>query len=250
MNLNGRNALVTAAAKHLGAAVVKAFARNGANVAINYRSSRKEAESLAEDLTSEYGGTHITVQADVGDPDDVKQMVETVDSRLGPVSVLVNNAGPFSKTPYLRMEEAEWDDVIDSNLKASYLCATAVAPAMKSDGWGRIINISAVSAYVRNRSVYGLSKASLHTLTESLALELGPEVTVNAVAPGQIAESLDEMSGIDPNWAESVVASTPLRRLVTRREVAEIVTLMCTEPFDMVTGVVLPVEGGLRLPRF
>lgn len=250
MSLDGRTVLVSAGARHLGAQIVEAFAEKGANVAINYRSSRGEAEALAERLTAEYGGTHIAVQADVGFGADVNRMVETVDSRLGPVTVLVNNAGPFSKTPYVDMEETEWDDVIDSNLKASYLCAAAVAPAMKSEGWGRIINISAVSAYVRNRSVYGLSKASLHTLTESLALELGPEVTVNAIAPGQIAESLEEMSGIDPTWAESVAASTPLGRLVTRREVAELVTLLCTEPFDMVTGVVLPVEGGLRLPRF
>jgi NAD(P)-dependent dehydrogenase (short-subunit alcohol dehydrogenase family) len=148
------------------------------------------------------------------------------------------------------MEEAEWDEVLDSNLKAAYLFASAVGPAMKREGWGRIINISAVSAFVRNRSIYGLSKAALHTLTESLAIELAPEVTVNVIAPGQILESLQEMSGIDPIWAESVVAQTPLGRLVTRKEIAETVALLCTEPFDMVTGIVLPVDGGLRLPRF
>lgn len=250
MRLDGRNAVVTGGAKHLGVAIVESFAERGANVAINYRNSREEAEALAERLTASHGGTHIAVKGDVTDPDEVSRMVQTVESQLGPVGVLVNNAGPFSKTPFTQMEEAEWDEVLDSNLKAAYLCASAVAPAMKREGWGRIVNISAVSAFVRNRSIYGLSKASLHTLTESLALELAPEVTVNAIAPGQILESLQEMSGIDPNWAESVVARTPLGRLVTRREIAETVAELCTERFDMVTGAVLPVDGGLRLPRF
>lgn len=250
MSLDGKTVLVSAGARHLGAQIVEAFAEKGANVAINYRNSRDEAEALAQRITTDYSGNHMSVQADVSSRDHVRRMIETVGSRLGPVGVLVNNAGPFSKTPYIEMQEAEWDEIIDSNLKASYLCASAVAPGMKAEGWGRIINISAVSAFVRNRSVYGLSKASLHTLTESLALELGPEVTVNAIAPGQIAESLEEMSGIDPTWADSVAASTALGRLVTRKEVAELVTILCTQPFDMVTGVVLPVEGGLRLPRF
>lgn len=148
------------------------------------------------------------------------------------------------------MAEKEWDEVVGSNLKAAYLCAAGFAPAMRKEGWGRIVNVSAVSAYVRNRSVYGLVKASLHTLTESLAIELGPEVTVNALAPGQIVESLGDMTSIDPAWAESVSNETPMGRLVTRAEVAELAVLLCSEPFDLVTGAVLPVEGGLRIPSF
>jgi NAD(P)-dependent dehydrogenase (short-subunit alcohol dehydrogenase family) len=250
MTMNGRNVLVTAGAKHLGAAIVEAFATRGANSAINYRNSRREAEALAQHLTARYGGTHIVVQADAANKEDVSQMIEQAESHLGSVDILVNNAGPFSKTPFTQMSENEWDEVLDSNLKAAYLCTAAAAPAMRSRGWGRIVNVSAVSAFVRNRSIYGLSKAAIHTLTESLALELAPEVTVNAIAPGQILESLQEMSGIDPTWADSVVAQTPLGRLVTRKEVAEIVVELCTEPFDMVTGVVVPIDGGLRLPRF
>lgn len=250
MSIDGTNVLITAGAKHLGAAIAKVFAQRGANTTINYRTSRREAEDLAERLTVDHGGAHIAVQADVTDSKDVTRMISQVESQIGPVDILVNNAGPFSKTPFAEMAEEEWDEVLDANLKAAYLCSAAVAGSMRSNGWGRIINISAVSAFVRNRSIYGLSKASLHTLTESMAFELAPEVTVNAIAPGQILESLQEMSGIDPNWAESVAQRTPLGRLVTRSEVAEIVAELCTEPFDMVTGAVVPIDGGLRLPRF
>lgn len=250
MSIDGTNVLITAGAKHLGAAIAQAFAQRGANTMINYRTSRLEAEDLAERLTADHGGTHIAVQADVTESEAVARMMLEVESQIGPVDILVNNAGPFSKTPFAEMAEGEWDEVLDANLKAAYLCAAAVAGPMKRKGRGRIINVSAVSAFVRNRSIYGLSKASLHTLTESLSLELAPEVTVNAIAPGQILESLQEMSGIDPNWAESVAQRTPLGRLVTRSEVAEIVVELCTEPFDMVTGAVVPIDGGLRLPRF
>ena len=250
MTVNGRNVLVTAGAKHLGAAIVEAFAKRGANSAINYRNSRQEAVALAEQLRARYGGNHIVLQADVAKKEDVTRMINEAESRLGSVDVLVNNAGPFSKTPFTEMAENEWDEVLDSNLKAAYLCAAAAAPAMRRRGWGRIVNVSAVSAFVRNRSIYGLSKAAMHTLTESLALELAPEVTVNAIAPGQILESLQEMSGIDQSWAESVTARTPLGRLVTRQEVADIVVELCAETFDMVTGVVVPIDGGLRIPRF
>jgi NAD(P)-dependent dehydrogenase (short-subunit alcohol dehydrogenase family) len=168
----------------------------------------------------------------------------------GGVDVLVNNAGPYDRTPFLELSEADWDRVWDANVASIYRCTKVVAPTMRSRGWGRIVNLSAVSAHVRNRSIYGLAKSSVEVLTEQLALELGPEITVNAVAPGQIRESLDEMAGIDAGWAAQVTARTPLQRLPTRREVAELVVLLCSPIFDAVSGVTIPIDGGLRLPRF
>jgi NAD(P)-dependent dehydrogenase (short-subunit alcohol dehydrogenase family) len=103
---------------------------------------------------------------------------------------------------------------------------------------------------VRNRSIYGLAKSAIVTITEQLALELAPEITVNAVAPGQIVESLDDLGEFSADWAQRVTARTPMKRLVTRRELAEVVYLLCTPAFDMVTGVTIPVDGGLRLPSF
>ena len=248
--LNGKKALVTAGAGKLGAEICLTLAGAGVDVAVNYRNSRDEAMALVDHITARFGGNHAAVGADVGVAEDVARMVNETRSALGAVDILINNAGPFSKTPFVDLAEEEWDTVLESNVTATYACSAAVAPGMREAGWGRIVNLSAVSAYVRNRSIYGLAKAAIHTLTESLALELGPEITVNAVAPGQIAESLDEMAGIDEDWARSVVDATPAGRLVTRAEVANLIVNLCLPTFDMVTGQVVAIDGGLRLPRF
>jgi NAD(P)-dependent dehydrogenase (short-subunit alcohol dehydrogenase family) len=121
---------------------------------------------------------------------------------------------------------------------------------MRASGWGRIINVAGADAYLRNHSVYGLAKAGLIFLTEELAVELAPEVTVNAVAPGQMAESAPDVGAIDPTWVPRVTAQTPLGRLVSRSEVAEVVARLCHPAFDMVTGATIPIDGGFRLPRF
>lgn len=248
--MKDRNVLVTAGSKNLGESIARRFAAAGANVIVNYRSSSLAAELLVDFMSSRFGGKHLAARADVSDAEQVDRMMKEVVDAVGPVDVLVNNAGPYEATPYLEMNNSQWDVAVASNLKASYLMARAVAPGMREKGWGRIVNLSAVSAFVRNRSVYGLAKASIHTLTESLALELAPEVNVNAVAPGQVQESLDEMAGINPEWAESVIRSTPVGRLVTRDEVADLVLALCGPPFDVVTGAVIPVDGGLRLQSF
>jgi len=125
-----------------------------------------------------------------------------------------------------------------------------VVPAMRAAGWGRIVLLSAGSAALRNHSIYGLAKQAVEFLTEELALELGPEITVNAVAPGQIAESADDIAEFDAGFVERAIAHTPAGRLVTREEVAELVALLCGPAFDMVTGATLPIDGGWRLPRF
>jgi NAD(P)-dependent dehydrogenase (short-subunit alcohol dehydrogenase family) len=121
---------------------------------------------------------------------------------------------------------------------------------MKSAGWGRIVNISAASYVLRNHSIYGLAKDALIFLTEELAVELGPEVTVNAVAPGQIDESAADIAEFDPTFVDRSIEATPAGRLVTRREVAEIVAALCSPTFTVVTGATIPVDGGFRLRSF
>jgi len=246
--MQGKRALVTGASRNLGVAIAERYAVSGMLVAINYHSSRRHAEHLAATLP---GGPHVAVPGDVTDPAAVEEMGAAAAEGLGgPIDVLVNNAGPYGMTPFTEMDEEEWHRVWDGNVRASYLAVRSVAPGMRASGWGRVINLSAVSAWVRNRSIYGLAKAAIGFLTEELALELAPEVTVNAVAPGQILESLDELGEFSETWAVKVTDGTPMGRLVTRSEVAEVVYLLCTPAFDMVTGTVIPVDGGLRLPRF
>jgi 3-oxoacyl-[acyl-carrier protein] reductase len=249
--LDGKRALVTGASRNLGPEIAHRLARAGMSIAVNYRTSRSEAEELVASLSSSSGRRHTAVSADMTKPDEVDAAVSRAAADLGgPIDVLVNNTGPFGMTAFTEMSEEEWDRVWDGNVKATYLATRSVVPGMRDSGWGRIINISAVSAFIRNRSIYGLAKAAIGVLTEELALELAPVITVNAVAPGQILESLADLGEFAADWAEQVTARTPAGRLATRAEIAEIVYLLCTPPFDMVTGSVVPVDGGLRLPRF
>jgi len=249
--LEGKAALVTAGSRKLGAAITTALASRGADVAVNYRESSDVAEALVDSL-SHGGGAHVAVRGDVGTPEGTRRLLEDAGSALGgrAIQVLVNNCGPFAMTPFAEMPEEEWDRIWDTNVKAAYVAAQELAPGMTSSGWGRIINVSAGSAYLRNHSIYTLAKASLQTLTESIAVELGPEITVNSIAPGQIAESAQDIAEFDPDFVERAVAHTPLGRLVTRAEVAAIAAELCGPLFSSVTGVTIPIDGGWHLPRF
>ena len=169
---------------------------------------------------------------------------------MGKIDIVVNNAGPFNMDRFVELEERIWDLVMDINLKAIYLTAHELAPQMKTNGWGRIVDICAGSAYVRNHSVYTLAKKGVEVITESLAYELGPEITVNAVAPGQINESLSDIHKVDPTFGERYMNHAPLRRLVTRAEIANIIALLCTPAFETMTGMTIRVDGGAEIPRF
>ena len=242
----GARALVMASSRNLGAEIARSLAAAGATVAITYHRSAAQAEELVAELSRR---DHLALFADTETAAGVSALMDTIEGRWGGVDILVNNSGPFSMVPFLDLDPGEFDRVWDANVTAAYLATRRVAPGMKARGWGRVINVSAVSAAVRNRSIYGLAKAAVEGLTEALALELAPEITVNAVAPGQIAESLADMAARNPDWARSVTDKTPLRRLVTRRQVAELVALLCTPAFDVLTGATIPVDGGLRLPH-
>jgi NAD(P)-dependent dehydrogenase (short-subunit alcohol dehydrogenase family) len=249
--LDGRRALVTASSRNLGAAIAVALAAKGARVCVQYYASKDAATALVRDLEAATGHGHIAISGDMSDPRSVRRVVAEAVERLGGgIDVLVNNAGPFSMTPYVELSEEEWDRVWNTNVKTCYLACKLVARGMQERGWGRIINVSAGSAYLRNHSVYGLAKHAVIYLTEELALELGPEVTVNAVAPGQIEESAADIASYDPTFVERAVHRTPLGRLVTRNEVAELVAVLLSPTFDMVTGVTIPIDGGWRFNRF
>ncbi|MCH7669089.1 MAG: SDR family oxidoreductase [Acidobacteria bacterium] len=246
MYLAGRTALVTASSRNLGAAIVKALAGVGADVIVTYNKSRDSAEALLRELPA---ANHATVFADTSHGGGIESMVaEAIGAAYGTIDIVVNNSGPFSMTPFVELDPSEWDRIWNANVKAAYLTAKLLAPGMGS--WGRIVNVSAGSAYVRNHSVYSLAKSSLVTLTELLAIELAPNVTVNCVAPGQIVESAADMAEFDPSFADRAITATPLGRLVRRDEVAGIVAELCGPRFDAVTGVTIPIDGGWRLNTF
>ena len=249
-HLDGKTALVTGSSRNLGAAIARELAARGARVVVTYHESRPAAEELLADLRTLTGVQHLLVGGDVSTGAGARALAEEAVSEAGRVDVLINNTGPFSMDPFATLVEAEWDRILDANLKAAYVCSQVVVPGMRQAGWGRIVNVSAGSAYIRNHSVYTLAKAALVTLTEELALELGPEITVNAIAPGQIAESAADIAEVDPTFVERAIEWTPVKRLVTRSEVATIVAELCGPRFAMVTGVTIPIDGGWRLSRF
>lgn len=244
--LDGHTALVTASSRNLGASIVSALAARGAGVVITYHGSKSAAEELLARLPE---GRHACVSADLSTSDGVIRMVQAaVEAAPGTIDIVVNNSGPFSMVPFLELAPDEWDRIWTANVKAAYLTSKLLIPAMSD--WGRVVNLSAGSAYSRAHSIYTLAKDAMITFTEALAVEVAPNVTVNCVAPGQIGESADDMAEFDPTFVERATSATPLGRLVTRDEVAGVVAELCGPRFAAVTGVTIPVDGGWHLPTF
>jgi NAD(P)-dependent dehydrogenase (short-subunit alcohol dehydrogenase family) len=244
--LAGKVALVTAASRTLGAAIASGLAQAGAQTAIHYFRSRESAESLASQLRA-HGLQAQTFGADGQDPAQVRALAAAVSAAWGGVDILVNNLGPYTDTPLLALPETEWDWILTTHLKAPHLLVQALAPGMRARGWGRIINISAVSAFIRSHSVFGLAKQALIYLTEAWAVELAPQVTVNAIAPGQIEDS-ELIDTIDPDYKRVLRAQSPLGRLVTRQEITDVIIQLCAGPFGTFTGQTLRLDAGWTLP--
>jgi 3-oxoacyl-[acyl-carrier protein] reductase len=241
--LDQRVALVTGASRKLGATIATALVRQGARVVVNYHSSAAEADVLIQALRSE-GSDAVAIQADISDANSIARMIGKTLDMFGRLDILVNNVGPYTDIPLASLPLDEWDWIMNTNLKAAYYASQLAFQSMKIQGWGRIVSISATSAFVRNHSVYGLAKNAILTLTESLALEFAPRITVNAVAPGLIDDPT-----VPTEIKEKVLKDTPLHQLVTYQQVAEMVCLLCSPAFDTVTGQVIIMDGGQVIPR-
>lgn len=244
--LAGKVALVTGSSSGAGVEIARGLARAGARVAVHYRHDAAGAEATVQAIAKERGEAR-AFQADVARGDEVRRLVDAVARTLGPVSVLVNNAGPFADTPLRALAENDWDYIMDANLKAVWLAAQCVVPGMERLGWGRIVNLGATSGLVRLHSVYGLAKGALLHLTESLAVELAPKITVNTVVPSQIASARTDRM---PGYRAAAIAATPLGRLVTEAEIGRMVALVCSSAFDFVTGRAIVMDGGRSIPVF
>ncbi len=245
--LSGRVALVTGGGRGLGRAIVKALAQEGARLAINYRESARGAQEAAEDA-SRFGGRAITVRADVSRAAEVRAMIERIHDAFGRLDILVNNAGVFCRTSFLDVTEAQWDNVLDINLKGTFLCAQAAARVMMAQQSGAIVNLASGGGLsprpgYETSAPYAASKAGVIMLTRRLALELAPQVRVNAVAPG-IIESR-------PGWSDDtrrrLGAVSLLGRLGTPAAIANAVVFLVSDDASSITGHVLNVDGGVVL---
>lgn len=242
--LHGKVCLVTGASLGLGAAIARTLAAQGAAVAVHYHRSAAQAQAICAELAAA-GATAVPAPADLLDLGAIEPLVAAVTGRLGPIDVLVNNFGPYVDTPFLDLTLADYDRVMDGNVRATFLLAQMVGRAMRARGAGHIINVAATDYRHRSHGIYGLAKGAVIYLTEALALELAPAVAVFALAPDLIADNED----MAPDFAARAVAATPMRRLVTRAEVAAMAARLCTPGFAMLTGQTLVMDGGRSLPR-
>jgi len=250
--LDGKLAFISGGSRNLGETIALELAERGADIIVNDLGSALDKAGIAELISriEAKGVRAFFMEGDVGDSTSVEAMSTTVTQDIGVVQIVVNCAGPFNASPFLSLAEKDWDLIMDVNLKAIYLTSKYFCPGMKAIGWGRVISMSAGSSSVRNHGAYGLAKAGVKFLTEELALELGPSITVNAVAPGQIEESLPYIHRIDPTFGARYTAKAPLGKLVRRIDVARIVSMLCSPLADMITGETIRIDGGAELPRF
>jgi 3-oxoacyl-[acyl-carrier protein] reductase len=244
VDLTDQVAIVTGASQGLGKAMALAFGRSGAKVACIARNAEKLSETVAEIVGA--GGTAEAISCDVKDRESVDKVVDDVVEKWGQLDILVNNAGVTRDTLLPRMSDDEWDDVIDTNLRGTFLFARAASRYMMRQRYGRIINISSVSGLIGNpgQTNYSASKAGIIGMTRSLSRELaGRKVTINAVAPGFIESEMTKTLG------EIVITEAkkriPAKRLGTPEDIAAAVLFLASPDASYVTGHVLTVDGGM-----
>ena len=239
MILKGQIALITGASSGIGRAVAEAMGREGALVAVHYRNNRDGAEQAVEAIRLS-GSESIAVRADVTVGADIGVMVDAVRRQWGRLDILVNNAGMFAPAPFTDMTDEQWDEMLNTNLKSQFLCAQAAARMMKTQGRGRIVNISSIGGLLAwpKYTHYCVSKAGVIMLTRCLARALAPEITVNSVAPGTI-----QFPGELPD--EDYIRRAPLKKTGKGDDIAEAVLFLAQS--DFITGQVLVVDGGRTL---
>ncbi len=248
MRLEGKVALITGSATGIGKATAIAFAREGAAVTVNYTKSQAEAQATLQQIT-EMGARAILVKADVSRDNEVREMVARTLDAFGRIDFLINNA---AITRFVAMDDLDalddeaWDAIYAVNVKGSFYCARAVAPIMKKLGEGLIVNTSSVAGFTGMGSSipYAASKAAVISLTKSLARVLGPEIRVNAVAPGFVPTRWN--AGRESEHA-GIIAQTPLGRLATPEDIAGVSVAFATDA-RFVTGAVVVVDGGRLMP--
>ena len=242
--LSDKVSLVTGGSRGLGPEIVRALASHGSKVAVNYFESVGDAHELCRELSAR-GFQVVPIQADVNDVNKIRQLVSKAWDTLGPIDILVNNIGPYVDTPFLDLAITDFDYIMATNVRATYLISQLTGKLMKARGSGYVINIAATDSHYRSHSVYGLAKLGVVYLTEAMALELAPEVRMNAIAPDLIADNQD----MNSDFLQRSILATPMGQLVSRKEVAEMVCLLASESFNVVTGQTIVMDRGRSIHR-
>jgi len=241
----GKVALVTGASRGIGRGIAIKLASLGAKVIMNYVHHDEEARQALSQIL-ELGGEAELKKADVSDSTAVKTMFSEIKSRWGKVDILVNNAGITRDTFLLRMPDNDWDAVINTNLRGTYLCTKMALRSMIEQSWGRIINITSLAGLVGNagQSNYSAAKAGIIAFTKSVAREVAPlNITVNAIAPGFIIT--DMTNGLPQETKDFILTRIPLKRFGTPEDVANLAAFLASEQASYITAQVIGVDGGV-----
>jgi len=246
LNLAGRRALITGGAKGLGRVMSEALAEAGADVAIASR-TLGDCQQAAEEIAAAAGRRTAAFQADMTVAADVERLKTEVESRFGPVDILINNAGINIRGAIQDLREEDWDAVMAANVKGPFLCSRAFGAGMAERGWGRIINLGSIMSVISlpGRSPYASSKAAIIGLTRTLALEWAARgVTVNAICPGPFATEMNRQLLNDPTKYQDFISRIPMGRWGELHEIAGAVVFLASDAAAYVTGSTLPVDGG------
>ena len=245
LSLRGRSAIVTGGGRGIGRAIATELARAGANLLITYRANSSLAEAAARELRAFGVGCQIA-QADVREGVDLDRVVKVCQQAFGSVDILVNNAGMTNDNLVMRLSEEAWDEVLDTNLRGTFLATKAALRPMVRARWGRIINITSVVGVSGNagQANYAAAKAGIIGFTRSVALEVASRgITVNAIAPGFVQTDLT--AGLSDEQKELIKDRIPMGRYAEASEIAPIVAFLASEAAAYITGQTLNVDGGL-----
>ncbi|KAA0120614.1 SDR family NAD(P)-dependent oxidoreductase [Mycolicibacterium sp. P9-22] len=251
MNLTGRVAFITGAAQGIGAATAQRLAAAGARVAVADMNA-DGAAGVAQSIEDQ-GGTAISVRCDVSKSADVNAAVSQAVEALGPITVLINCAGVLRDNLLFRMSDDDWDVVLDTHLKGTFMTTRAAQKYMVDEKWGRIVNVSSTAALGnRGQSNYSAAKAGIQGMTKTHAIELGRyNITVNSVAPGFVETDMiretARRQGVDfDKYKESAIARNPMRRVAQPIDIANAIMLLCSEEAGFINGQIVYVAGGPR----
>ena len=241
----GKAAIVTGASRGIGREIALHLANEGAKVAVNYSGSKDKADEVVE-LIKNAGGEAFAIQADVSNPDSVKNMIDETIATFGSIDILVNNAGITRDNLLMRMKEDEWDDVININLKGVFLCTKGVTRQMMRQRAGKIVNVASIVGVSGNpgQANYVAAKAGVIGLTKTTAKELATRnINVNAVAPGFITTDMTETLSEDVQ--KQMLANIPLGKLGSPENVAKTVLFLLSDDAAYITGQTIHVDGGM-----
>ncbi len=241
------NVLVTGASGGIGTAVARVFAEHKYNVIINYNKNMQGAEQLASELRT-YGISVLVCHADVSDINQVDEMFELAERTLGSVDVLVNNAGVAQQKLFTYTDTADYDKLFDTNIRGTVNCSRRALPTMIKEHRGKIVNVSSMWGVcgASCEVLYSASKGAVISFTRALAKEVGPSgITVNCVAPGVIDTAMNAQ--LTHQDIESLCNDTPLCRIGTPKEVAELIWFLSSDKSDFITGQTISVDGGLTI---